>query len=104
MTPWTVACQAPLSMEFSRQESWSGLPCSSPGDLPDPGIEPWLPTLQADSLLSEPLGKPHSVDYYAIDSYFRVACGKPEEKEVASDWCDQGSGGPELICSSGAST
>ena len=40
-TPWTVACQAPLSMGFSRQEYWSGLPFPSPGDLPDPGIEPW---------------------------------------------------------------
>ena len=39
-TAWTVACQVPLSMEFSRQEYWSGLPCLSPGDLPDPGIEP----------------------------------------------------------------
>ena len=39
-TPWTVACQAPLSMGFSRQEYWSGLPFPSPGDLPDPGIEP----------------------------------------------------------------
>ena len=40
VTPWTVACQAPLSMGFSRQEYWSGLPCPPPGDLPDPGIEP----------------------------------------------------------------
>ena len=40
LTPWTVACQAPLSMGFSRQESWRGLPCPSPGDLPDPGIQP----------------------------------------------------------------
>ena len=39
-TPHTVACQAPLSMEFSRQEYWSGLPCPSPWDLPDPGVEP----------------------------------------------------------------
>ena len=56
-TPWTVAHQAPPSMEFSRQEYWSGLPFSSPGDLPDPGIEPGSPALQADALLSEPLGK-----------------------------------------------
>ena len=47
-----------LSMEFSRQEYWSGLPFPSPGDLPDPGIEPRSPTLQADSLPSEPPGKP----------------------------------------------
>ena len=51
--PWTVAHQAPLSMGFSRQEYWSGLPFPSPGDLPDPGIEPRSPTLQADSLLTE---------------------------------------------------
>ena len=58
-TPWTVAYKAPLSMEFSRQEYWSGLPFSSPGDLPDPGIEPRSPTLQADTLSSEPPeGKP----------------------------------------------
>ena len=56
-TPWTVAYQAPLSMEFSRQEYWSGLPFSSPGDLSDSGIEPGTVALQADSLLSEPLGK-----------------------------------------------
>ena len=48
-TPWTVAHQAPLSMEFSRQEYWSGLPFPSPGDLPDPGIEPGSPALQADA-------------------------------------------------------
>ena len=53
-TPWTVAYQAPPSMGFSRQECWSGLPLPSPGDLPDPGIEPGLPALQADSLPSEP--------------------------------------------------
>ena len=57
-TSWTVACQAPPSMEFSRQEYWSGLPFPSPGDLADPGIEPWSPALQADSLPSEPSGKP----------------------------------------------
>ena len=57
MTPWTVAHQA-LSMEFSRQEYWSGLPFPSPGDLPSPGIEPRSPTLQADFLPSEPPGKP----------------------------------------------
>ena len=50
--------QASLSMGFSRQEYQSGLPCSPPGDLPDPGIESWTPALQADSLPSEPQGKP----------------------------------------------
>ena len=58
MTPWTVARQAPLTMEFSRQEYWSGLLCPLPGDLPDPGIDPWSPALQVDPLPSEPPGKP----------------------------------------------
>ena len=52
-TPWTVARQAPPSMEFSRQEYWSGLPFPSPGDLPNPGIEPRSPALQAEALTSE---------------------------------------------------
>ena len=59
-TPLTVACQAPLSMGFSRQEYWSGLPFPSPGDLPDPGIEPRSRALQADSLPTELCGKPLS--------------------------------------------
>ena len=53
-----VAHQGPLSMGFSRQEYWSGLPFPSPGHLPDPGIEPRSPALQADALTSEPPGKP----------------------------------------------
>ena len=53
VTPWTVACQVPLSMEFSKQEYWSGLPFPSPGDLPDPGIKPRTPAMQADSLPTE---------------------------------------------------
>ena len=56
-TPQTVAYQAPQSMEFSRQEYWSGLPFPSPGDLPNPGIEPRSPALQADALPYEPPGK-----------------------------------------------
>ena len=57
-TPWTIACQGPLSMEFSRQRYWSLLPFPSPGDLPDSGIKHGSPALQADSLLSELPGKP----------------------------------------------
>ena len=53
-TPWTIAHQAPLFMGFSRQEYWSGLPFPSPEDIPNPGIEPRSPTLQADALTSEP--------------------------------------------------
>ena len=57
-TPWTVAYQAPQSMEFSRPEEWSGYPSPSPGDLPNPGIEPRSLALQADSVPAEPPGKP----------------------------------------------
>ena len=53
MTSWTIACQAPLSMGFSRQEHWSGMACSPPGHLPNPGTEPRYPALQVDSLTSE---------------------------------------------------
>ena len=67
MTPWIVACEAPLSMEFSRQEYWSGLPFPSVGDLPNPGTEPGSPALQADSLLSEPPGKSTEKVLYFID-------------------------------------
>ena len=59
--PWTVAHQVPLSVEFSREEYWSRLPFPSPGDLPDPGIKPRSPALQADSLPSEPLEKPLAI-------------------------------------------
>ena len=62
-TPWTVACQAPLYMGFSRQEYWSKLPFPSPGDHPNRGSEPRSPTLQADSLPSEPPGKPCNVQH-----------------------------------------
>ena len=58
LTPWTVARQASLSMGFFKQEYWSGLPCPPPGDLPDSEIESRSPALQADSLPSEPQGKP----------------------------------------------
>ena len=60
-TPWTVAYQAPPSMEFSRQEYWSGLPFPSPKDLPNPGIESGSPALQADTVLSEPQGSPNVI-------------------------------------------
>ena len=57
-TPWTVACYGPLSMEFSRQEYWSGLPFPSPRDLPDPRIEPVSPELPMASFITEPPGNP----------------------------------------------
>ena len=58
VTPWTIARQAPLSVGLSRKEYWTELPCPPPGDLPNPGIEPGSPALQADSLPSEPPVKP----------------------------------------------
>ena len=60
-TPWTGAHQAPLSMKFSGQDYWSGLPFPSPGDLLNPGIKFVSPTLQADSLQSGPPGKPREM-------------------------------------------
>ena len=62
VNPWTVAHQAHQSMGFSRQEYWSGLPCPSLRDLPDPGIEPKSPALQMDSLPAEPQGKPKNTE------------------------------------------
>ena len=78
LTLWTVAHQAPLSMGFSRQEYWSGLPFPSPGNLPNPGMEPVSPVtsaLQTDSLPAEPLGKPQtrvSVQFSSVQSLSRV--------------------------------
>ena len=64
---WTVACQVPLSMGFPRQEHWCGLPFPSLGDLPNPGIKPWSPTLQADVLTSEP---PMTQMFYEGDQHY----------------------------------
>ena len=82
----TVARQAPLSMGFPRQESWSGLPFLSPGDLPNPGIETGSPVLQADSLLFEPPGKKDNdvlkgkywVDQKTLSCFSIPFHGKPE--------------------------
>ena len=71
VTPWTVAPQAPLSMGFSRQEYWSGLPFPSPGDLPNPGIKPESPALQAESLLAELQGRTLPSPYLFL-YYFTV--------------------------------
>ena len=69
--PWTVAYQVPPSMEFSRQEYWMGLPFPSPGDLPNPGIEPRSPSVQADALPAEPPGKPLT---YAVKFKEYIIC------------------------------
>ena len=62
VTPQIVACKAPLSIEFSRQEYWSGFPCPPPGHLPNPGVKPRSPVLCADSLQSEPPGNSMHTD------------------------------------------
>ena len=69
-----IAHQAPLSMEFSRQEYWSGLPFPSPGDLPNPGIKPRSPPLQADSSPSEPPGKPKTDPTWSQSRLKEDAC------------------------------
>jgi len=74
-----MAHQAPLSMRFPRQEYWSGLPFSSPGDLPDPGIKTGSPALLADSLLYEPPEKP-----LEWDTYWKV--GSRRERSLQNDW------------------
>ena len=80
MTPWTVACQATLSMKFSMQEYWSGLPFFSPGNLPNSRTEPRSPVLQAHSLLSEPPGKlisehrPQSVQFSSVSQSCPTLC------------------------------
>ena len=61
VTPWTIAHQVPLSMVFSKQEYWSGLPFLSPGDLPNPGIEPASPVLAGGFFITEPPGKPGKI-------------------------------------------
>ena len=71
-----IACQAPLSMEFSTQEYWSGLPFPSPGDLPDPGMDPGSPASQEDPLPSEPPGNPT----YSLS---QMSHKKPEKKKSA---------------------
>ena len=74
MTPWTVAHQAPLSTEFSWQGYWTGLPFPSPGDLPNPGIEPRFHALQADALPSEPPGKPSLLGKDALKLVGEKSC------------------------------
>ena len=71
-TPWSVAHQAPLPMEFFRQEYWSGLPFLSPGDPPNPGIEPRTPALRADSFPAEPQGKPKNTGVGSLPLLQRI--------------------------------
>ena len=75
LTPWTVAHQAPLSMGFLRQEYWRGLPFPTPGDLPNPGIEPKSPALAGGFFTYEPPGKPFSI--VVVQSLSHVDCATP---------------------------
>jgi len=71
VTPWTATCQAPLSMRFSRQEDWNGLPFLPPGDLPDPGIKPTSPACPASAsgfFTTEPPGKPEGAHIFSLNS------------------------------------
>ena len=80
VTPWTVACQAPLSLEFSRQEYFSGLPLPPPGDLSDPVIKPMSsvsPALQVDSSPAEPSGKPHIITQSCLTLCDPMDCSPP---------------------------
>ena len=80
---WTVARQAPLSMGFPKQEYWSGLPFSPPGDLPDPEIEPGSPALRADSLPTELQGK-------IIYMYMSEGNGSPSQYSCLENPMDRG--------------
>ena len=86
-TPWTAAHQTPLSMRFSRQGYWSGLPFPSPGDLPNPGIEPGSPALQADSLPTKLQGKPV---YSSLTNSFGEGNGTPLQYSCLENPMDGG--------------
>ena len=91
-TPWTVAYEAPPSRGFSRQEYWSGSPFPSPGDLPDPGIKPSSPTLEADALTSEPPGKPKTIYQDKDNDYIytqndSISMGEGVSQKGNEDYC-----------------
>ena len=82
--PWTVSCQASLSMEFFRQDYWSGLSFPSPGKLPNPGIKPRSPALQVDSLPSEPLTNLRAGYLFIFNAELKTDLGKREKKTCLS--------------------
>ena len=84
-TPWTVAHQAPLSVEFSRWEYWSGLPFASPGDLPNPGIKLGSPALRADAIPSEPPGKVPGI-FKGLASYLYLCPSVHDPSHSCSMW------------------
>ena len=107
LTLWTVAYQEPLSVGFSKQEYWSGLPCPPPGDLPNSGMEPRSPALQADSLPFEPRGKPSkhkkTSKYKSLWHICLTGLPLPETEEIRVGFLGQeyprGGNGNSLQCS-----
>ena len=89
VNPWTVAHQAPLSMEFSSHEKWSGVLFSSPGNLPHPGIEPWSPASQVDSLPCKPPGKSPAWVEYNSES--------PRKEKLLGCWILRGPTRPRIF-------
>ena len=85
-TLWTVACQAPLSMGFSRQEYWSGLPCPPPGDLPNPGIKHRSLTLQVHSLSPEPQGKSQNTGVGSLFLLQRIFLTQESNRGLLHYW------------------
>ena len=83
MTPWTAACEVPLSMGFSRQDYWSGLPFPSPGDFSNPGIKPGSPALQVDFLPAELPGKQMRVN--VVTRGIRSAKSEPKSNRTGPE-------------------
>ena len=101
-TPWSVAYQASLSIGFARQEYWSGLPFPSPGDVPDPGIEPGSPALQAEALPSEPLWALKKIRHLKLRNLVFSMYGKMQESgltEVIPLMCTSDLWGQDLVFS-----
>ena len=100
-SPWTASLQAPLSMGFSGQEHWSGLPCPPPGDLPNPGVKPQSLALQTDSLLSESAGRWRDPNLTLGDG---GSCGFPSRSQLirlhSLCWCHFTTGELSLLCPS----
>ena len=97
VTPWTAARQAPLSMGFSRQEYWSGVPFPSPGDLPNPGIEPMSLALAGDSLPLDHLENPYIKDYNHANLTDKEMTGKERKKQAQVKGMDNTKEGTGLM-------
>ena len=90
MTPWTIACQAPLSMGFSRQKYWSGLPCPPPGHLPDPGIEPESlasPAMAGKFFTTSPIWEDHDANFKCKHKNIQLICRNTETAQFIAHTC-----------------